>query len=122
MKTAAFTDLATRIEIYLNLCEDWVSVETICRECGVTERILRADGKRRPIYGRFAISSSIKGLKHIRHTTVSERLTYKHARKKVIVAHARALKEFTLALHDALTGKHPQQHEILTGQGTLFGL
>jgi hypothetical protein len=120
MSTTEQAALATRIEIFLLTRAEWVSVETVCRGCEVTERLLRADGRRRPIFSRFAISSSTKGLKHIRHTTARERITYKHARQKVLIAHARALKEYAQAVHACVTGKLPDLHEVHTNQGLLF--
>jgi hypothetical protein len=117
MTAIDFTALATRIEIYLLTREHWVSVDDVCRDCGIAERLLRADGRRRPIFGRFAISSSTKGLKHMRHTTDRERIAYKHARKKVLIANARALKEYDTAIRECLTGKHPNQIEVHTAQG-----
>jgi hypothetical protein len=113
-------ELASNIEIFLLLQGDWVSVEELCQRFAITERLLRADGKRRPLCGRFAISSSTKGLKHIRHATTEERITYKHARLKVLVANARALKEYDQALSNCLTGKRPAQVERHTGQGILL--
>lgn len=115
--------LATQIEMFLLVERDHVPVKRICERFGIHERILRADGKRRPLCHRFAISSSKNGengLKHIAHCTVRERLTYKHARRKVLVANARALKEYDAALHNCLTGKLPEQFERHTGQRTLF--
>ena len=52
-------ELATQIEVFLLLRGDWVSVEELCQRFAIPERLLRADGKRRPICGRFAISSSM---------------------------------------------------------------
>lgn len=118
MNSAALHDLSARIEVYLLTRPVWVPVEILCRDCEVSERLLRADGRRRPIYSRFAISSSTKGLKHIRHTTVEERLAYKHARRKVLVANARALREFQFAVADSITGKPAR--ELFTGQGVFF--
>jgi hypothetical protein len=100
----------------------WVSVEDVCAACDVPERLLRADGKRRPIHTTFAISSSTKGIKHVSQTTVRERIEYKHARLKVLIANRRALDEFTSALANCLTGKFPDQRERFTQQATLFPL
>lgn len=110
----------TDIEIYLLAAKSWVSVEQLCRECHITERLLRADGRRRPIYSRFAISSSTHGLKHITYTTPAERIKYKHSRQKVLIQNARALRDFNQALSNCLTGK--PQLERHTGQQTLFRL
>jgi hypothetical protein len=112
------SDLALRVDLYLLNSGGWVSVDDICQHCSVPERLLRADGKRRPIFTRFAISSSSKGLKHLAHTTARERITYKHARKKVLVQYARALKEFDTAVHNCITGR--PRIERHTGQALLF--
>jgi hypothetical protein len=109
------TDRAAIIERYLLAARHWVSVEEICRACSIPERLLRADGRRRPIFSRFAISCSTKGVKHITHTTVRERIKYKHSRLKVLIANRRALDEFTHALHSNLTGHNPT-FERHTGQ------
>ena len=109
------TDRAAIIEQYLLAAGDWVSVDDVCRSCNIPERLLRADGHRRPIFSRFAISSSTRGLKHITHTTVRERLRYKHARLKVLIANRRALDEFAHALHSNLAGRNPT-YERHTGQ------
>jgi hypothetical protein len=116
------TELAAQIEIFLLAAGEHVPVKTLCDHFGIPERLLRADGKRRPLCHRFAISSSKNGengLKHIRHCTTAERLAYKHARKKVLIANARALQEYDRALHNCLTGKHPNKIERHTGQGLL---
>jgi len=115
-------DLAISIDMYLRLAGGWVSVERVCSDCGLAERLLRADGRRRPIYSRFAISSSTKGLKHIIHTTARERIKYQNSRKKVLIANLRAIRDFKLAVADATTGKFPLQFERLTGQAILFPL
>jgi len=112
------TALQIAIEDHLLSAGDWVSVDQICERFGIEERILRADGKRRPICRHFAISSSTRGFKHLAHTTASERIAYKHARKKSLIAHARALKEFDAALHNCLHGRPAV--ERLTGQTLLF--
>lgn len=120
MSTPDYKALATRIEMYLLALAEWVPVVDICRDCEVAERLLRADGRRRPIYSRFAISSSTKGLKHLAHTDARERIAYKHARKKVLIANARALRDFDNAVSACLTGKLPTLTEYHTGQGLLF--
>jgi hypothetical protein len=109
-------DLATTVEMFLLSRGGWVSVEDVCHACEVPERLLRADRKRRPIHTPFAISSSTKGLKHISKTTARERIEYKHARLKVLIANRRALDEYTRALANCLTGKRPNQVERHTGQ------
>lgn len=110
------TDLQTQIEAFLLTEDRWFSVAEICERFRFPERLLRADGRRRPLCGRFAISSSTKGLKHISFATVPERLDYKHARRKVLVANARALKEYALAVNNCLTGRKPTLQERHTGQ------
>lgn len=122
MKAPDLQHLATRLEIYLLTMARWVSVEEIETACSIPARLMRADGKRRPLYGRFAISSSTKGVKHLSFTNAQERIEYKHARKKVLVANARALRDFDSAIANCLIGKHPAQVERLTGQQTLFPL
>ncbi|MEI6034492.1 MAG: hypothetical protein WCS65_09460 [Verrucomicrobiae bacterium] len=109
-------ELANAIEALLLARAGWVSVDDVCSACQVPERLLRADGKRRPIFSRFAISSSTKGLKHISLTTAPERIRYKHSRLKVLIANRRALDEFNRALTNCLTGKRPGQYERHTGQ------
>jgi len=115
-------NLANRIEAILLARAGWVSVEEVCALCEIPERITRADGKRRPIFSLFAISSSTKGLKHLDHTTARERITYKHSKQKVIVAYYRALRDYNNALANCLTGKFPRQEERFTHQATLFPL
>lgn len=111
--------LATQIETLLLERETWVPVEEICATCQIPERLLRADGRRRPIFSRFAISSSTKGLKHIKHTDARERITYKHARLKVLIANRRALDEFNNAIANCLTPTIPAV-ERHTGQMVLL--
>lgn len=115
-------ELATRIESFLLTANRWFSVAEICRACECPERLLRADGKRRPIYRMFAISSSTKGLKHISFASIPERLQYKHARLKVLISYRRALDDFEEAKRNCLTGKFPDQRERFTQQATLFPL
>ncbi|CAN5356173.1 hypothetical protein BH09VER1_BH09VER1_28770 [soil metagenome] len=116
-------DLATRIEMFLLMRGDWVPVAEICREFDIPERMLRADGHRRPLCRHFAISSSKggeNGLKHLSLCTVRERITYKNNRRKRLIAEARALQEYGIASHNCLTGKKPLQIERHTGQGILL--
>jgi hypothetical protein len=113
-------ELATQIEIFLLNREGWVAVAEICTHFRIPERMLRADGKRRPLLARFAISSTRagqNGFKHLSKTTVAERLEYKHNRIKRLIAERRALDEYTSAFHSCLTGK--PQHERFTQQGLL---
>jgi len=117
-----YGELAIRIESFLLTAKRWFSTAEICRACGCQERLLRADGKRRPIFRKFAISSSAKGLKHLNFTTVTERLTYKHARLKVLISNRRALDDLAEATRCCLTGKFPDQRERFTQQATLFPL
>jgi len=114
--------LALEIEMFLLMRGDWISVVEICQRFGIEERLLRADGKRRPLCRHFAISSSTKGFKHLRFATVAERLQYKHARRRTAIAYLRALREYDAAVRNCLTGKFPDQIEALTGQQTLFPL
>ena len=109
-------ELASRVEMFLLSRGGWVSVEDVCSACDIPERLLRADGKRRPIHTAFAISSSTKGIKHVSQTTARERIEYKHARLKVLIANRRALVEFTGAISNCLTGRRPDQIERHTGQ------
>ena len=113
------SDLATRIEMFLLLRGDWVPVSEICQHFSIPERILRADGKRRPLCRHFAISSSTHGLKHISLATVKERIRAKHKPRKILIAAARAQRDYDLALHNCLTGKRPDQTERHTGQSLL---
>lgn len=110
------------INQFLLTAPRWFSTTEICQACGCPERLLRADGKRRPIYSKFAISSSTKGLKHLSFTCVAERLQYKHARTKVLIQNRRALDDFAEGLRNCLTGKFPDQRERFTHQATLFPL
>lgn len=110
------TDHATRVEMLLLARADWVSVTDISQACSIDERLLRADGRRRPLCSRFAISSSTKGIKHIRFATVKERIKYKHARLRTLIAYRRALDDYNTALHNCLTGKKPEIIERHTGQ------
>jgi hypothetical protein len=112
------SDLALRIELFLLDKGDWVPVKELCRECSVPERLLRAAGRRKSIFSKFAISCSTKGIKHIALTTPRERIQYKHSRLKVLIANRRALDEFTLAVTNCLTGR--PTYERLTGQMTFF--
>ena len=109
-------ELSDRIEALLLSRAGWVAVEDVCSACEVPERLLRADGRRRPIFARFAISSSTHGLKHLSLTTAPERIRYKHSRLKVLIANRRALDEFNQAVHACLTGKRPNLVERHTGQ------
>lgn len=118
-------DLATRIEMFLLTRREWVPVEEICRHFQIPERLLRADGRRRPLCRHFAISSARggkNGFKHLSLCDVAERLEYKHNRLKRLVAERRALDEYATAITNCLTGKHPHQEERFTGQQTLFAL
>ena len=115
-------DLANRIEALLLDRAAWVAVEDICTACQVPERLLRAQGKRRPIFSAFAISSFTRGIKHLRFTTPDERIRYKHSRLKVLIANRRALDEYHRACTNCLTGKFPDQRERFTHQATLFPL
>lgn len=114
--------LAILIESFLLTAKRWFSVTEICRTCSCPERLLRADGKRRPIYRKFAISSSTKGLKRLSFTNVAERIQYKHARLKVLISNRRALDDFAEASRNCLTGKFPRQEERFSRQATLFPL
>jgi len=109
-------ELATRIELLLLDRATWVPVDEICAACQINERLLRAVGRRPAIFSRFAISSSTKGLKHIRHTDARVRIAYKHARLKVLIANRRALDEYHAALSNCLTGRKPTLQERHTGQ------
>lgn len=113
-------DLQTQIEAFLLTEPRWFSVSEICERFAFPERLLRADGRRRPLCRRFAISSSTKGLKHLSFATIRERLEYKHARRKVLIAQARALKEYNEAITNCLTGKKPTLQERHTGQLVLI--
>lgn len=104
--------LATEIEIFLLASHEWVAVSEICRQFGITERMLRADGSRRPLLEKFAESSTHNGrngFKHIAHTTVAERLEYKHNRLKRLVAERRAISAYNHALENCLTGDPRQE-------------
>ncbi len=109
-------NLANEIEAFLQARADWVSVEEVCAACNVPQRLLRRDKRRKPIFSGFAISSSTKGIKHLDFATRPERITYKHARLKVLIANRRALDEFNQAVHACLTGRRPNQVERHTGQ------
>jgi hypothetical protein len=108
--------------MYLLLKKDWVLVDDLCAHFQIDERILRADGKRRPLCRHFAISSSTRGLKHITNATTAERVRYKNSRRKTMVAAIRATREYNEALRISLTGKFPHQLERFSGQLTLFPL
>ncbi len=110
------------INQFLLTAPRWFSTTEICQACGCPERLLRADGKRRAIYSKFAISSSTKGLKHLSFTDRPERLRYKHSRLKVLIANRRALDDFEEGKRSCLTGKFPDQRERFTQQATLFPL
>ena len=109
-------ELAPRIEMLLLSRGGWVAVEEVCAALEVPERMLRAVGRRPAIFARFAISSSTHGLKHLSLTTAAERIRYKHARLKVLIANRRALDQFNQAVHACLTGRRPTQTERHTGQ------
>lgn len=96
-------NLPQLISDYLLTRADWVPVEEICTRFGINERLLRAHGRRPSLISGFAISSSTRGIKHIHHTTVNERLHYKHSRIKRLIAERRALKEHDLAVARCLT-------------------
>jgi len=115
-------DLANNIEALLLARAGWVPVDDVCTACHVPERLLRAHGKRLPIFSAFAISSFTKGLKHLSLTTTEERIRYKHSRLKVLIANRRALDEYHRALSNCLTGRFPDQVERFTHQATLFPL
>lgn len=113
-------DLAKRVEAYLLHRADWVPVEDVCTACEIPERLLRADGRRRPITSRFAISSSTRGLKHLRHATVAERLAYKHSRWKVLISYRRALDDYRHAVAATLHPTATPPREIHSGQLVFF--
>lgn len=97
--------LITSIELYLNVRPRWVPVSEICEHFGINERDLRATSRRRPMCARFAISSQTRGssgFKHIAHTTVAERLSYKHRCMRNLVAYARARRDYEQALRSSL--------------------
>lgn len=103
-------NLAAAIEIYLFENPRWVPVTELCERFQIEERELRRKGKRRPVFAYFAISSSKRGangLKHIRHTTVAERLAAKHHHRRKLVACARADQELCRAVANAIAGKWP---------------
>lgn len=113
-------NLGSRIELYLLDRPDWVPVREICEHFEIEERILRADGHRRPLCRTFAISCSTRGLKHLRYSSPRERIAYKHARLKVGIAYFRAVREFDEAIGLQVTGN--PAFEALTGQRLLFKL
>lgn len=105
-------DLPIHLEEYLLQRPRWVPIAEICEAFGIDERALRAHGRKRPLLHHCAISSAKpgeNGLKHIRHTTVAERLAYKHQRKRVLIASARALKDLNAAIAHALSGSYPHR-------------
>lgn len=116
--------LANRIEMYLLARGNvYVPIPEICEECEIEERLLRADGRRRPLCRNFAISSTKNGqngLKHLFFTTPRERIRFKHAKLKNLIAYARALNDFKAAVRNSLTGSRPLQTERFTGQGILL--
>jgi hypothetical protein len=115
-------DLATQLEMHLLCKGGWVPVAEICAHLGINERDLRATGRKRAIFARFAISNSApgrNGLKHISLCSVAERLAYKHNRLRRLVAETRALRDYDLAVTNCLTGKRRQEFERHTGQSLL---
>lgn len=102
------TQLAHEIEAYLLAHPRWVPVRELEEHFDIDERVLRANGKRRPLLAHCAISNSDpghNGFKHIRHTTISERLKAKHSYRKRLIAAARADRDLHRAIAHALDGK-----------------
>lgn len=115
-------DLSDRLESYLFAEPRWVPVAEICERFGIEERVLRAEGRRRPVHADFAISSArpgAHGFKHISHASIKERLAHKHACLRRIIAGARAKKDYDRALRNAITGKWPDQVADAHGQRVL---
>lgn len=114
-------DLAAQIETFLLANPRWVPVDEICARFDVNERQLRAVGGRPPMHAAFAISSPAPGhhgLKHIRHATITERLAHKHRCKRNLIAYARAVKAYNLALAHAIDRRAPMPTDA-TGHGVL---
>jgi hypothetical protein len=108
--------IALRIEQHLLARADWVSVAEICERFGVDQRDIRAKGRKQGhLLKPFAISNSVRGYKHIVHTTAAERIQYKHATRKNLVAYARADRQLAAALRNCTT-RRPMPHERHTGQ------
>jgi hypothetical protein len=109
--------LVIQIEDFLLANPRWVPVRELEERFGIDERILRAQGRRRPLLAHCAISNAEpgnNGYKHIRHTTVRERLRAKHACRRRIIAGARADKDLKRAVAHALDGRFDK-----AGQGHL---
>lgn len=103
-------DLASRIESYLLAHPRWVPIREIEEVFHINERILRASGRQQPLLHYCAISSAkpgSNGLKHYNHTTVKERLAYKHRRTRILIAEVLALKAHGLAISNAMDRTPP---------------
>lgn len=109
-------NLAHQIEQHLLAQADWVSVADLCQRFSIDQRDLRAKGHRKPhLLKPFAISHSVKGYKHIARATIAERLQYKHACRKNLLAYVRADRQYRAALRNCTT-RRPIPQERHTGQ------
>lgn len=112
------SDLRASIESYLIEHARWVPARELVERFRLADdRDLRATGKTPGVLSRCAVSSS-EGFKHLKHTTVLERIQYKNRQKRRHIAAWRALKWHNEGIAAGLD--QPRKFEALTGQGRLL--
>lgn len=113
-------DVKARIESYLLSAGDWVPVALIVERFQIDERDLRASGRRPGPLSHCAIFSS-RGIKHLTHSTLQERIQCRNRIRRELISRARRLKWFEAGIHRCLatpiTTPAVEKH---TGQTLLF--
>jgi hypothetical protein len=107
-------ELQAQIEQFLLEAGDWVPGEVLAARFMINERHFRADGKIPGLVSKIAIFSC-GGLKHLRHSTVKERLACKHRLRKEIISRVRRERWLQEGTRNCLNG----QTELHTGQDVL---
>lgn len=111
-------DIAQIINTWMESQDRWVSSLEICSRFHVSERALRAKGRIPGILSQTCISSDA-GFKHLRHSTVRERIACKHRITRHFIAEARRLRWLALGLTRIKTN-NPRPMELKTGQLVLL--
>lgn len=111
------TDLASQVEVWLQLQPGWVPAAEICRQFGVEERDLRAVHDNPGLLTEFAISSH-QGFKHVRNASRQEFLDFKHRLRKHALRELRRTRRLDAARHRLTTPAHqrPIRAELDGGQ------
>lgn len=115
-------DLKTSIESFLldRAPDEWTPLAVLVERFQLSDdRDLRADGKN-PGPLSFCTIFSGHGVKHIKHSTLKERIKCRNRIRRELISRARRLRWFNTAIAHCLDSKSNPPSELHTGQTLLF--